>query len=119
MAKTKKFREDHEIRYSEELKDLIKKAATQVDNERLDRIENHSQITERFQSETVRVSGMFDLEKKVREETQNTLIRLIDEMEKKLQKEIVKEQDDRMENEAQFMDLLERTCMRIESGIPQ
>ena len=44
--------------------------------------------------------SMFDLEKKVREETQNTLIRLIDEMERKLTKEIQKEQDDRMENEA-------------------
>ena len=61
---------------------------------------------------------MVDLEKKVREESQNTLTRMIEETERKLARDIIAEQDERMENEAQFMELLERTCKKIETSIP-
>ena len=61
---------------------------------------------------------MIDLEKKVREESLNTLTRLIEETDRKLVRDIIAEQDERMENEAQFMELLERTCKKIEFSIP-
>ena len=57
---------------------------------------------------------MVNLEKIVREETQNTLARLIDELEGNLGKEIQAETDERVENEESFMELLEQTCARIE-----
>lgn len=57
---------------------------------------------------------MVSLEKRVREETQNTLARLIDELECNLGKEIQAETDERVENEESFMELLEQTCSRIE-----
>jgi len=57
---------------------------------------------------------MVSLEKRVREETQNTLARLIDELECNLGKEISAETDERVENEESFMELLEQTCSRIE-----
>lgn len=50
---------------------------------------------------------MVSLEKRVREETQNTLARLIDELEGNLGKEIQAETDERVENEESFMDLLD------------
>ena len=62
---------------------------------------------------------MIELEKRVREESQNTLIRLIEETERKLAREILAEQDSRTDNEAQFMELLEKTCKKIEYSIPR
>jgi len=47
------------------------------------------------------------LEKKVREETQNTLVRLIEEMERNLTRDIKQEQEERTQNEESFMDLME------------
>lgn len=50
---------------------------------------------------------MVNLEKRVREETQNTLVRLVDELETNLSKEIKSETEERHENEESFMELLE------------
>ena len=60
---------------------------------------------------------MVNLENKVREETQNTLVRLVDELESNLGKEIQAESDERVENEESFMELLEQTCSRIEMNL--
>ena len=57
---------------------------------------------------------MVNLEKRVREETQSTLVRLVGELETNLGKEIKSETDERVENEESFMELLEQTCARIE-----
>lgn len=57
---------------------------------------------------------MVNLEKRVREETQSTLVRLVGELETNLGKEIKSETDERVENEESFMELLEQTCSRIE-----
>ena len=54
------------------------------------------------------------MEKRVREETQNTLVRLVEELECNLGKEIQGETNERVENEESFMELLEHTCARIE-----
>lgn len=88
LAKIKKAREESDQRYGTELRDLIGKIAGQVDQERIVRQDNFSKIAERLQSETSRVQEMVSLEKRVREETQNTLARLIDELECNLGKEI-------------------------------
>lgn len=50
---------------------------------------------------------MVNLEKRVREETQSTLVRLVGELETNLGKEIKSETDERVENEESFMELLE------------
>ena len=60
---------------------------------------------------------MVNLEKRVREETQNTLVRLIEELETNLTKEVQAETNDRVENEESFMELLEKTCARLEMNI--
>jgi hypothetical protein len=57
------------------------------------------------------------LERKVREETQGTLVRLIEEMERNLTRDIQQEQDERTQNEESFMDLMEQTCARIERNL--
>lgn len=57
------------------------------------------------------------LERKVREETQNTLVRLIEEMERNLTRDIQQETDERAQNEESFMDLMEQTCARIERNL--
>ena len=119
LAKIKKNREESELRHGTELKDLVCKIATQVEQERFIRQENFSKIAERLQSETNRVQEMVNLETRVREETQNTLVRLIDELECNLGKEIQSQTDDRVENEESFMELLEQTCARIEVNMQQ
>ena len=60
---------------------------------------------------------MIMLERKVREETQNTLFRMIEDMESNLVREIDNERKEREENEESFMSLLEETCNRIERGL--
>ena len=50
---------------------------------------------------------MVTLEKRVREETQNTMVRLVEELESNLGREIQAETTDRAENEESFMELLE------------
>lgn len=60
---------------------------------------------------------MVMLERKVREETQGTLVRLIEEMERNLTRDIQQEQDERTQNEESFMDLMEQTCARIERNL--
>jgi hypothetical protein len=57
------------------------------------------------------------LERKVREETQNTLVRLIEEMERNLTRDIQQETDERAQNEESFIDLMEQTCARIERNL--
>ena len=57
------------------------------------------------------------LERKVREETQNTLFRMIEDMETNLSREIENERMEREENEESFMGLLEETCNRIERNL--
>jgi hypothetical protein len=44
-------------------------------------------------------------------------VRLIEEMERNLMRDIQQEQDDRTQNEESFMDLIEQTCARIERNI--
>lgn len=60
---------------------------------------------------------MIVLERKVREETQNTLVRLIEEMERNLTRDIQQETDERAQNEESFIDLMEQTCARIERNL--
>ena len=57
------------------------------------------------------------LERKVREETQSTMVRLIEEMERNLTRDIQQETDERAQNEESFMDLMEQTCARIERNL--
>ena len=93
---------------------MIEKVATQVDQERNNRESGQTRLLEKLKSETDRVHDLVMLERKVREETQSTLIRLIEEMERSLTRDIQQEQDERQHNEENFMDLMDQTCARIE-----
>jgi len=93
---------------------MIEKVATQVDQERYNRESGQTRLLEKLKSETDRVHDLVMLERKVREETQSTLIRLIEEMERSLTRDIQQEQDERQHNEENFMDLMDQTCARIE-----
>ena len=53
----------------------------------------------------------------MREETQGTLVRLIEELETNLSREIQSETEERVENEESFIQLLEQTCSRVESNM--
>jgi len=70
MAKVKKDREETEVRYTEELTDLVSKLDGQLAAEKKARATNHNNAMQRLQSETARIQDMVLLEKKVREETQ-------------------------------------------------
>lgn len=86
---------------------MIEKVATQVDQERNNRESGQTRLLEKLKSETDRVHDLVMLERKVREETQSTLIRLIEEMERNLTRDIQQEQDERQHNEENFMDLMD------------
>lgn len=64
--------------------------------------------------EISKYSDMILLERKVREETQNILFKMIEDMEGNLLKEINLEKKEREENEENFLNLLENTCSRME-----
>ena len=57
------------------------------------------------------------LEKRVREETQNTLMKMIEDMENNLKRDLDQERRERDENHESFVNLLEETCQRIEKTI--
>ena len=67
---------------------MIEKVATQVDSERMNRERGHNRLLEKLTSETSRVRDMVLLDRKVREETQSTLVRLIEEMERNVSRDI-------------------------------
>lgn len=71
----------------------------------------------KLNEEIGKYSDMIMLERKVREETQNTLFRMIEDMESNLAREIDTEKHEREENEESFMNLLEDTCARIERSM--
>jgi hypothetical protein len=71
----------------------------------------------KLNDEISRYSDMIMLERKVREETQNTLFRMIEDMENNLSRDIDNERREREENEESFMNLLEETCTRIERNL--
>lgn len=71
----------------------------------------------RLNDEIGKYADMIMLERKVREETQNTLFRMIEDMENNLVREIDQEKREREENEESFMNLLEDTCARIERSL--
>jgi len=71
----------------------------------------------KLNDEIAKYSDQIMLERKVREETQNTLFRMIEDMEGNLMREIEAEKREREENEESFMNLLEDTCARIERSL--
>ena len=71
----------------------------------------------KLNDEIHKYSDMIMLERKVREETQNTLFRMIEDMESNLSREIDNERREREENEESFMNLLEDTCAKIERSL--
>jgi hypothetical protein len=56
-------------------------------------------------------------EKKVREETENVLLKMLEDMCNRMQGEINQERRDREQTEETLLKLLEETCSRVEIGL--
>lgn len=56
-------------------------------------------------------------EQKIREESENSLIRVLEDMCAKMQNEVAMERKDREGTEEIFLKLLEETCDRVQSGL--
>ena len=80
-------------------------------------MQNTSKLVKKLGEEITKYQDMIQLEKKVREETQNTLFRMIEDMEANLTREIENERRERSENQESFVTLLEETCSRIERSM--
>ncbi len=57
------------------------------------------------------------MERKVREETENTMLKMLEDMCTRLQAEIQNERSDREATEETLLKLLEETCSRVEMGL--
>ena len=60
---------------------------------------------------------MLTLERKVREETQTTMFRMIEDIHGKVMYELQREVKERQDNEENLLRLLEETCQRVEKSI--
>jgi len=58
-----------------------------------------------------------NIEKKVREETENVMFRMLEDLDTRLQEDINNENQVRTHAEEQMLRLLEETCARIENGL--
>jgi len=58
-----------------------------------------------------------NVEKKVREETENMMFRMLEDINARLQNDISNERNTRERSEEQMLRLLEETCGRIESSL--
>jgi len=57
------------------------------------------------------------LKKKVREETENVMFRMLEDLDSRLQNEMNVERQTREHSEEQMLRLLEETCARIENNL--
>ena len=64
----------------------------------------------RLREEIGKFNEMLSLERKVREETQTTMFRMIEDIHGKVMHELQKEVKERQENEENLLRLLEETC---------
>jgi hypothetical protein len=64
-----------------------------------------------------RLSDALGAERRVREETENTMLRMLEDMAGRLQAEIAAERRDREGTEEVLLKLLEETCSRVELGL--
>ena len=60
---------------------------------------------------------MLQFERKVREETQTTMFKMIEEIHGKVQYDLQREVKERNESEENLLRLLEETCLRVEKTI--
>lgn len=60
---------------------------------------------------------MLQLERKLREESQNTMFRMIEEIHGKVTYDLQREVRDRKDTEENLLRLLEETCIRVEKSI--
>ena len=62
---------------------------------------------------------MIEAERKLREETQTTMFRMIEDIHSKVVNELQQERREREETEENLVKLLEETCLRVEKSITQ
>lgn len=60
---------------------------------------------------------MLQLERKLREESQHTMFRMIEEIHNKVMYDLQREVRERKETEENLLKLLEETCIRVEKTI--
>ena len=60
---------------------------------------------------------MVSYEKRVREDSQNAMYRMIEDMHSKITQEIQSERRERENTEEGLLKLLEETCSRVENGL--
>ena len=64
-----------------------------------------------------KVQDSLHVEQKTREDSENSLIRVLEDMCQKMQHEVQLERKDRESTEEIFLKLLEETCDRVQSGL--
>jgi hypothetical protein len=67
--------------------------------------------------EIVKIQDGLHIEQKTREDSENSLIKVLEDMCQKMQNEVQLERKDREGTEEIFLKLLEETCDRVQSGL--
>jgi hypothetical protein len=74
-------------------------------------------MVKRLREEIGKFHEMLTFERKLREETQTTMFRMIEDIHGKVIYELQKEVKEREETEENLLKLLEETCLRVEKTI--
>ena len=74
-------------------------------------------LVQKLSDEIGKFHEMILYEKKLREETQGTMFRMIEDIHGKVLYELSREAKERQESEDNLLKLLEETCLRVEKSI--
>jgi len=73
-----------------------------------------TKLVKKLNDEIIKFQDKLNMERKIREETENAMFRMLEDINAKFQSEIQNEKTSRLTSEEQMVRLLEETCNRIE-----
>lgn len=116
VTKLKKLRQTAEEKQGKVSGDEIRGMADRIETEQKACSDRMLKLQGRITAEASGIQELMTREKKVREDTENAMLKMLEDTCAKLQGEIKTERKDRETTQETLLKLLEETCARVESG---
>lgn len=117
LGKEKNIREETEDKQIQEFTKEITLLQEAVENETQSREIGYDKLLKKIKEELGRMFENVEIQGKIRDESHKQITAGIDEMDSKVRAEIIKEKKEREVTEDTLIRLLEETCTRVEVGL--
>ncbi|CAK90467.1 unnamed protein product (macronuclear) [Paramecium tetraurelia] len=87
-----------------------------IENEQQNRVESQTHLIEQMDLELNKFQEMMTIEKSVREETEQKIFSMIEDVHQKIQNEIINERISKERSQESILRLLESTCLKIDES---